>query len=79
MNQSNSLRLESYKRRLDLYYQAEEKVLNGQSYTLGKRSVTRADLAEIRVAIKDLESKIQALETNGTTKRKVARIIPRDF
>ena len=40
--------------RLKLYYAAEEAVLLGQSYTIGNRSLTRANLAEIRKAISNL-------------------------
>lgn len=64
--------------RLELYYQAEEKVLAGQSFTIGSRSLTRANLKDIQDMIADLESKISAIDANGTGKRMVARIIPRD-
>ena len=40
--------------RLRQYWQAEQKVLSGQSYTIGNRALTRANLAEIRAAIDDL-------------------------
>lgn len=73
------VRLETLKRRLQLYYDAEERILEGQSYSIGSRSLTRANLAEVRNSIKELEAKVNALETRGTTKRKVARIIPRDY
>lgn len=65
--------------RLELYYQCEEKILAGQSFTIGSRSLTRANLAEVTSMIKELEDKIAAIDANGTTKRKVARIIPRDL
>jgi len=38
--------------RLDAYMTAEEKVLNNQSYSIEGRSMTRADLSEIREGIK---------------------------
>ena len=79
MTESNKLKLEDYKKRLSLYYQAEERVLEGQSYSMGSMNLTRANLSEIRKAIKDLESRISALEEKGTTKRRVCRIIPRDY
>lgn len=79
MTESNMLQLEIYKNRLSLYYEAERKVLEGQAYTLGSMSLTRANLSEIRKTIKDLESRISALEERGTTKRRVCRIIPRDY
>ena len=40
--------------RLRSYYMAEMAVLSGQSYTIGNRTLTRANLAEIRSAIDDL-------------------------
>ena len=40
--------------RLRQYWQAEQKGLSGQSYTIGNRALTRANLAEIRAAIDDL-------------------------
>lgn len=79
MNSSDKIRLETYKSRLMQYYAAEEKILEGQAYSIGSRSLTRANLSEVRAAIKELEGKINALETRGTTKRKVVRVIPRDF
>ena len=64
--------------RLELYYKAEEKVLAGQSFTIGSRSMTRADLGKIQDMISKLEGEIAALDScNG--KRKVARIIPKDL
>ena len=47
--------------RLDFYDEAERKVLRGQSYTLGNRPQTRANLSEIRKAIKDLENELEQL------------------
>jgi division protein CdvB (Snf7/Vps24/ESCRT-III family) len=79
MNSSDKIRLDTYKSRLLQYYAAEEKILEGQAYSIGSRSLTRANLSEVKSQIKELEAKIYALETRGTTRRKVARIIPRDF
>lgn len=79
MNDSNKIRLDTYKNRLALYYEAEQKILEGQSYSIGSRSLSRTNLAEVKNAIKDLEGKIIALETRGTTKRPVARFIPKDY
>lgn len=52
------------------------KVLSGQSYTLGSRSVTRANLAELRKMRKELEAEIEELEERGTTKRRFVRVVP---
>jgi len=45
--------LEIKKNRLKRYYEAEEKVLNSQSYTLGSKTLTRADLTSIQNMIKN--------------------------
>lgn len=59
--------------RLELYYEAERKVLRGQSYTLGNRQLTRANLSEIQKAIKDLENELEQLEgrSRGFSRRVV--------
>ncbi len=70
--------LERCKKRLEMYYEAEEAVLLNQEYRIGTRTLRRADLATIRDAIKDLERKIEILEKNGG-KNKAYRFIPRDI
>ena len=69
---------ELQKKRLEMYYEAEEAVLLNQEYTIGTKSLKRADLSTIRAAIKDLESQIETLEANGG-KNKAGRFIPRDI
>lgn len=67
--------------RLELYYKAEEAVLTGaQSYQIGSRNLTRADLAEIRKMITALEVEVEELESalKGYGKRRCIRVIPRD-
>lgn len=71
-------RLEMKKKRLQQYYDAEEKILNGQSYTLGSRQLTRANLADVQSKIQELEAEVDALEMRGTTKRRSARVVPMD-
>ena len=71
-------RLERYKKRLSMYYEAEEAVLLNQDYTIGSRSLKRADLSTIRTAIKDLEGQIETLESSGG-KNKAFRLLPRDI
>ena len=70
-------RLERYKSRLNMYLEAEEAVLLNQEYTIGTKSLKRADLSTIRAAIKDLEKQIESLEAGG--KRHAGRFIPRDI
>ena len=71
-------RLEMKKKRLQQYYDAEEKILRGQSYTLGSRQLTRANLASVQNKIKELESEVESLERRGTLKRRCARVVPID-
>ncbi len=61
-----------------MYYEAEEAVLLNQEYTIGSRSLKRADLSTIRTAIKDLEGQIETLESSGG-KNKAFRLLPRDI
>lgn len=77
MSNANTV-LEIKKNRLKLYYEAEEKVLNSQSYTLGSKTLTRADLTSIQNMIKKLEGEIASLEQYGTMKRRSVRIVPFD-
>ena len=77
MSNANAV-LEIKKNRLKLYYEADEKVLNSQSYTLGSKTLTRADLTSIQNMIKKLEGEIASLEQYGTTKRRSVRIVPVD-
>lgn len=74
-------RLEEYKRRLQLYYEAEEAILGGaQSYSIGSRNLTRANLAEVRKTIDELINKIAIEEARakGKGKMKVLGGVPRD-
>ena len=63
-------RLKRNTERLELYYEAERAILDGaQSYTIGTRNLTRANLAEITEMIEALETKVAedeaALEAGG--------------
>ncbi len=52
--------------RLDEYLAAESAVLGGQSYQIGSRQLTRADLKDIRDGIAYWENKVQRLsQTSG--------------
>ena len=65
-------KLEFLKQRLQLYLDAEEKILLAKSYTLDNRTITRENLAEVRKAINELLSEIATLESkNGNVRRAV--------
>lgn len=75
-------KLKKKKNRLEMYYQAEEKILEGaQSYQLGTRNLTRANLAEIRKMIEQLEKEVEDLEkiAEGYKPRRAIAVVPRDF
>ena len=73
---STEERIAKYREMLDAVDEAILKVLSGQSYSLGSRTVTRADLKQLRLYRKELEADIEALEANGTTRRRFKRIVP---
>ena len=78
MDKLQKERLERYEKRLQMYYEAEEAVLLNQEYTIGTKSLKRADLSTIRAAIQDLESEIAKLKAAGG-KNKAFRFVPRDI
>lgn len=73
---------EIYKQRLDLYLKAEEAILGGaQSYQIGTRNLTRADLSEVRKMIDSLITDIEEAEAieSGKSKRKTVGVLFRDW
>ena len=69
------VRKELQRRRLTLYLEAEEAVLAGQSYTLEGRSLTRANLSEIRAAIEGLLAAGVTLEDEDLKPRRTMRAV----
>ena len=69
------VRKELQRRRLTLYLEAEEAVLEGQSYTLEGRSLTRANLSEIRTAIEGLLAAGVTLEDEELKPRRTMRAV----
>ncbi len=68
--------LEFAKDRVALYYEAEAKVLGGQAYTIGGRSLTRANLKEIRDGISYWQGVADRITATGGTGPSFRRIIP---
>jgi hypothetical protein len=62
-------------RRLTLYLEAEERILNSQSYRIGSQSVTQADLAAVQSEIRQLENILD----NGGGGSRTFRFVPRDL
>ncbi|WP_421663630.1 DUF6148 family protein [Lysinibacillus telephonicus] len=73
--------LESAKQHLQAWLDAELACSTGQSYSIGSRSLTRANLSEIRQQINYWDNKVKELEIlaqKGRIKR-TKRFIPRDL
>lgn len=65
--------------RLRQYIAAEKAILiAGQSYVIGNRKLTRADLGEIREEIKALVNAGATVDDSAVVKRRRIRIIPND-
>ena len=54
--------LETAQKHLDAWLEAEMQVTNAQSYTIGSRTLTKANLTEIRNAIEYWQQKVTMLE-----------------
>ena len=69
-------RLTEISERLTLYKNAEETILQGaQSYSIGNRTLTRADLNQISRIIEKLEK--EQLKLNGGGAVRLQRVVPR--
>ena len=67
-----AMKKEVVKNRLAMYLEAERKILlSGQSYQIGDRTLTRADLKEVRAIIDDLTAQIDAMEQGSGRRRRV--------
>lgn len=55
---------------VDKYVAAEEKILAGQSYSIGGRSLSRPDLSEVRKAIDYWSDKLADASVTETTGNK---------
>ncbi|MBD3878682.1 MAG: hypothetical protein SR1Q5_03230 [Quinella sp. 1Q5] len=67
------MKLETLKSRLNLYLEAERKILAGQSYRVGNRELTRANLSEVRAVIDGLVTQIEMLE--GVGRGNIAEVV----
>lgn len=76
-----AITLQTAKKHLDMWLEAESEVAINQSYTIGGKSFTRANLGEIRKQIEYWSNKVQALENIAKRKgrNRVYRVVPRDL
>lgn len=73
--------LKQAQQHLELWLKAEEEIATSQSYTIGTRTLTRANLKEVRDQIKFWQGKVDGLEkaAAGKGRNRAYRAIPRDF
>lgn len=64
---------------LDLWLEAEKAVATGQSYKIGTRQLTRADLGDIASRIEYWRNELDSLEDGRGRGCKVFRGVPRDL
>lgn len=69
--------LERTRKRLELYYKAEEAILTGQEYSIGSKKLRRADLSDVQAMISKLEKEVKSLECGG--KNRAVRAVPLDI
>jgi hypothetical protein len=77
-----NIRSEALKTRLQQYLDCETAILSGaQSYAIGSRNLTRANLREIAAMIRYLEAEIAKEEAAaaGRGRNACAGVIPRDL
>lgn len=63
---------------LDLWLEAERAVTTGQSYKIGTRSLTRADVSDIASRISFWRNEVERLENGHGRGARVLRAVPRD-
>ncbi len=76
-----AISLETAKKHLEMWLEAENEVAINQAYTIGGKSFTRANLGEIRKQIEYWENKVQQLQNVAKRKgrNRIYRVVPRDL
>lgn len=69
------------RKHFNAWLEAELKVSQGQSYTIGSRTLTRAHISEVRKTLDYWRRKVQEAEMieSGRSVSRVRRFIPRDL
>lgn len=73
--------LEVAQKKLNLWLEAQDIIATGQSYTIGSRTMTRANLTEVRNMIEYWNDWVTKLENAKKTggRNRVQRVVPRDL
>ena len=72
----SAIPLTTAQQRLTEYLDAESKVLQGQSYAIAGRSLTRANLSEIREGIEFWSNKVATLQAAGSGRSRARTMVP---
>lgn len=78
---TNGITLEIAKKHLEAWLMAELEVTTHQSYTIGSRSLTKANLSEIRKQVEFWQNQVARLENieKRGGRNRVYRVVPRDL
>lgn len=68
--------LQQAETQLSAYLAAESAVLSGQAYSIGGRSVTRANLAEIRAGIDSWNARVVQLNNRTEGRSRGRTVVP---
>ncbi|MGF9822585.1 DUF6148 family protein [Brevibacillus agri] len=71
--------LQTARSRLNAWLEAELAVSTGQSYRLGSKQLTRANLSDIREQIQFWRNEVARLERGNRPGARVMRVVPRDL
>ena len=71
--------LETAKRHLDAWLEAERKVTHGQSYQIGNRMLTYADVTQIGKRIEYWSNKVEELSRKKAGRNRMYHFVPRDL
>ena len=71
--------LEEAKEMVKLYIEAEKKILSGQSYKIGTRELTRADLTKVVENREKWQKTVNELENSNGKRPKIKRVLIRDL
>jgi hypothetical protein len=61
------------------YYSALRAIATGKSYTIGSRSLTRADERFVSEQFAKYDALVEALQNGSTAGARITRIVPRDL
>lgn len=71
--------LETAQSQLDVWLEAERKVTHGQSYQIGNRMLTYADVTQIGKRIEYWSNKVEELSRKKAGRNRMYHFVPRDL